>query len=275
MTYALILAAALGWTGLEPDSHIGGRKLSEGYMQGKVALVCRWGLDSQESRESVSRLEHVWQSYKSKPLVILGSLTEGSGSPAKAKTFVKSKGISYSVYSGAGLEKGAPVFEKVPYFYVIDASGKMVYKGSDERRAEEAIVQALTNYASPPDADYWSRLIDSEIEVLPGRAYMHLNEFRKLFPGESKAYDDRFKALKARSEVVKMAQLETFAAKVRDFDPNESKSNLQSMLSKLKSASKAYEPFKGHSDPFIAQEAKNCLADLKWAEIALKAHVGK
>ena len=275
MTFALILAAAVGWTGLEPDNQIGGRKLSEGYMQGKVALVCRWGAKSEEGRESLARLQQVWQSYKSKPFVVLGSHVEGEGSLAQAKSFVKESAITYPVYAEAGLEKDAPHFKRVPYFYVVDATGRVFYKGMDERRAEEAVVISLTNYASPPDAAYWSRLIDSEIDVLPGRAYMHLQEFRKKFPSDAKAYDDRFKNLKARSEVVKMAQLEAFSARAKDFDPNASKGKLQGLLAKIKSASDAYEAFKGHSDPVIVQEAKNCLADMKWAEAAIKACVGK
>ena len=40
MILAAILAAIVGWTGLEPENQLAGRKLSEGYMQGKVALVC-------------------------------------------------------------------------------------------------------------------------------------------------------------------------------------------------------------------------------------------
>ena len=275
MTFALILAAAVGWTGLEPDNQIGGRKLSEGYMQGKVALVCRWGAKSAEGRESLVRIQHVWQSYKSKPFVALGSHVDGEGSAAQAKSFVKNKAITYPVYSEAGLEKGAPVFADIPYFYVVDATGRLMYKGLDERRAEEAVVLSLTNYASPPDAAYWMRLIDSEIDVLPGRAYVHLQEFRKKFPSEARAYDDQFKSLKARSEVVKMAQLEAFSATAKDFDPNASKGKLQGLLAKIKSAYGAYEVFKGHSDPVIVQEAKNCLADLKWAESAIRACVGK
>ena len=275
MTFSLILAAVIGWSGLEAENQIGGRKLSEGYMQGKVALVCRWGSGSKEGREAIVRLQQVWQSYKSKPFVLLGSHIDGEGSVLSAKAFVKDKGVSFPVYTEAGLEKGAPIFEKKPYFYVVDATGRVFYKGTDERRAEESVVIALTNYASPPDAAYWMRLIDSELDVLPGRAYMHMVEFRKRFPDEGKAYDDRVKELKARSEVVKMAQLETFAEKVRDFDPHEGKVKLRSLASKISTTARAYEPFKGHGDPLIVQEAKNCLADLKYAEIAIKAHLAK
>lgn len=270
MTFALILAAAVGWSGLEPENQIGGRKLSEGYMQGKVALVCRWESKSEAGRDALVRLQQVWQSYKSKPFVLLGSCIDGG---ASAKSFVEGKGITFPVYSGAGLSEGAPAYEKKPYFYLVDASGRLSYKGTDERRAEEAVVIALTNYASPPDAAYWKRLIDSEVDVLPGRAYLHMVEFRKRFPAEGAAYDERFKEFKSRSEVVKLAQLEAFSEKAKDFDPHAGKQKLGALLSKISTTMRVYEAFKGHGDPLVVQEAKNCLADLKWAEIALKAHL--
>ena len=275
MTPALVLAAAIGWTGLTPEAHVGGRKLSEGYMQGKVALVCRWGAKSEEDRGAMLRLQQVWDSYKSKPLVMLGSHAADRGSVAVAKSFVKDSGITFPVYAEAGIANGVPTFSKTPSFYVVDATGRMLYRGLDERRAEEAVVIALTNYASPPNAAYWTRLLQYEVDVLPGRALMHLEEFRKRFPAEAKAFDDQYKALKARSEARKLAKLEAFAAKARDFDPSAGKGRLQKLLSQVKAAGDAYESLKEHADPAIVQEAKNCLADLKWAEVALKACLGK
>lgn len=275
MILAAMLAAIVGWTGLEPESQLAGRRLSEGYMQGKVALVCRWSLDSAEGREAVARLQRVWQSYKSKPFVALGSLIGGAGDAPSAKSFAKREGITLPLYREAGLEDGAPVFAKSPWFYVLDATGRLSYKGTDERLAEERVVLALTDYAAPPDAAYWRRLIDSEIDVLPGRAYMHIVEFRKRFPAAAADYDESFAALKARSEVVKMAQLEAFSAKAKDFDPGAGKAELRSLLLKISTTVRAYEPFKGHPDAAVVQEAKNCLADLKWAEAAINAHVKK
>ena len=275
MIFAIILAAAIGWTGLEPECHIGGRKMSAGYMQGKVALVCRWSVDSREGREAMSRLQRVWQSYKSKPFVAIGSLIDGDDSAQEAKSFVKKEELTFPVYCNAGLEKGAPVFAKSPWFYVVDATGQISYKGTDARLAEERVVLALTDYAAPPNAAYLRRLIDSELDVLPGRAYMHILEFRKTYPAAAADYDASFDGLKVRSEVVKMAQLEAFSAKAKDFDPNAGKAALKSLLSKISTTARAYEPFKSHSDPAIVQEAKNCLADLKWTEAALKAHIKK
>ena len=275
MILAAILAAIVGWTGLEPENQLAGRKLSEGYMQGKVALVCRWSLDSVEGREAVKRLQRVWQSYKSKPFIALGSLAGGAGVGPTAKSFAKREGLTLPLYREAGLQEGAPVFEKSPWFYVVDATGRISYKGTDGRLAEERVVLALTDYAAPPDAAYWRRLIDSELDVLPGRAYMHIVEFRKRFPAAAADYDDSFAALKERSEVVKMAQLEAFSAKAKDFDPSAGKATLKSLLSKIAATARAYEPFKSHSDAAVVQETKNCLADLKWAEAAIKAHVKK
>ena len=35
--------AAVRWSNVDADHHLAGRKASEGYLQGKVVLVDRWG----------------------------------------------------------------------------------------------------------------------------------------------------------------------------------------------------------------------------------------
>ena len=51
------VGAAVGWKNLDKEHHLGGRVTSEGYMRGKVVLVCRWGLKFQKCRTMLPKLE--------------------------------------------------------------------------------------------------------------------------------------------------------------------------------------------------------------------------
>jgi hypothetical protein len=275
MSITLILAAVVAWSGLSPENHLGGRKVSEGYLQGKVVFVQRWRGDDPASLNALSRMERVWTSYKTKPFVLLGSHVAGAGAVAMAEKALSGAALTYPVYGAAELKDGAPLSEKIPYYYVVDAVGRVVFRGADERLAEMALVNALTNLASPPNVAYWKRLIDYERDVLPGRAYVHLQEFRKAFPAEAKAYEEDYRRLRADETVQKLARLEVFSRHAKDFDPRSKPFELRKMLSKIGRTLSAYSDLKKVPDAIKAQEAKNCLADLLWARAALNARIEK
>lgn len=262
---SLVLATLVGWTGVEKGDYLGGRKVSAGYLQGKVVLVNKWGPNA-ESREQLPRLEQVWTSFKSKQFVLLGSYCGDDGTAAQR--LIKSNGLTYPVYQNAALAEKEPSFEKTPYLYVLDAAGQIVYKGTDERLAEEAVVKAITNLGAPPTVKYWQKLIDSEKDVLPGRTYIHLVEFRKRFPKEGAAYAALYKELKAIPDIEKLARLVEFARRARDYDPKVKRQKFRITKANIESMMKTCEPLKQHANPNVVQEAKNSLADLKWAAAA-------
>ena len=259
---SLMVASLVGWTGVDKDDYLGGRKVSEGYLQGKVVLVNKWG-DDAESRAQLPRLEQVWTSFKPKQFILLGSYC-GDDSAA-AQSAIKSVGLSYPVYRNAALAAREPEFDKPPYIYVLDAAGQIVYRGRDERLAEEAVVKAITNLGAPPTAKYWQKLIDAEKDVLPGRTYLHLLDFRKSFPKEAAAYVALYKELKAIRDIEKLAKLVEFARRARDYDPTAKRQKFKITKAKIEMAMKNGESLKKHDNPNVVQEAKNSLADLKWA----------
>ena len=263
---SLVLAAFVGWTGVDKDDYLGGRKVSAGYLQGKIVLVNKWGADA-ESRGQLSRLEQVWSSFKSKQFVLLGSYCGNDG--ASARQLIQSNGLTYPVYQNAALAEKDPSSEKTPpYLYVLDAAGQIVYRGMDERLAEEAVVRAITNLGAPPTVTYWKKLIDSERSALPGRTYIHLIEFRKKFPKESADYAALYKELKAIPDIEKLVRLVEFARRARDYDPKAKRQKFRITKAKIEMMMKACEPLKQHENPNVVQEAKNSLADLKWAAAA-------
>ena len=47
---------AVEWRALEEENHLGGRKASSGYLQGKVVLVDRWGARCPPCRRKLPRM---------------------------------------------------------------------------------------------------------------------------------------------------------------------------------------------------------------------------
>lgn len=265
MFSSLILAAGIAWTGVTQDCHLSGRKVSEGYLQGKVVLVDRWGYKCPPCRQLMPRLEAVWQSYKSKPFVLLGGHCPGWGTKEEVAELAKELELTYPLYEGAGLKEKEPEFDAIPFLYVIDATGRIVYRGRDERQAEAAVVTALTNLASPPNRAYWQRLIAAEVDVLPGRAYLHIEQYRKFNTRDPKAFEDELAKLKEIKNIKKLANLEGFSRSAKDSDPTNKRAKVKISKAKIEMAIKNFEELKKSDNPVVVQEAKNCLADLTWA----------
>lgn len=258
-----MLAAGIVWGGVTPENHLGGRVASAGYLQGKVIMVdCR---DYSQDKAAIERMEDFWQSYKIKSFIMLGS--HRGGETEDVQKMLKAAGVSYPVYADVTFE--AKTFEpQNGLIYVIHQGGKMALKTKDPNRAFEAVVTALTWGAVPSKVPQYRKLIDYELEVLPGKAYFHIKEMQKAFPKEAQEfYFAAFKKLDESDEVKKVAKLEEVARRVKDFDPNTKKNGKVVHVSKKKVESliAGAEELKNSEDPLIVQEVKNCIADLKWA----------
>ena len=264
---AVCLAGALQaveWKNVDADHYRGGRKASSGYLQGKVVLVDRWGVGCPPCRALLPRVEALWKSFKSKPFVVLGGHCAGWGDAEGIKKLVDQNGLTYPMYEDAGLAQGEPSFNAIPYLYVVDETGRVVYRGHDERQATEALVTALTDMESPRSIEQWKRFLDYELDNLPGRAYLRLKEFNKKHPSEAKAFLPKAKAMFALPKIKDLADLVAIAKEYKDHvakTPIEKKQ----FPSKVKAAIRKYTPLvKALEDPRMVQEAKNSIADLKW-----------
>ena len=263
--------AAVEWTNLDKNHHLGGRVTSAGYMRGKVVLVCRWGMKFPKCRELLPKLEEVWQAFKEKPFVLLGGHCKGYGEADEIVKFVKEQGISFPVYGGARLTVGEPHYDTVPVLYVVDETGRVVYAGHNDQTARQAIVTALTDQESPRSLAQHRRFLEFELKELPGRAWLRAEDFRKNFPQEAKEYAEQFRALAAVPGVEKLAELVAFAKTAKDHPFMGSKDQLKKdkLKASMEDALRKYASLKQSTDPRLAQEAKNALADIKWAMASL------
>lgn len=263
---------AVEWRALEEENHLGGRKASSGYLQGKVVLVDRWGARCPPCRRKLPRMEEIWQSFKSKPFVVLGGHCKGWGTPDEVKKIIKDNNLTFPIYEDAGLGVGEPRFDGIPFLYVVDSTGKVLYKGRDDCKATEVLVMALTDMECPRDVQQLKKYLDFELENLPGRAYLRFNDFKKRFPQESKEYEAKFSELKNIPDIVKLSELVEFAKKVKDlraFSPKKEKVQKAQVKRMIDSALSRYAKLKESENPLVVQEAKNALADLMWTKADL------
>ena len=131
------------WKGLEPENWYCGKKLAESSFDGKIVMVYVFSESSEDSVALLPRIENLWSAYKSKPLVVLGS--HRGGKSAKAENLIKKAKVTFPVYEGAGRTQEPSAGGRYPIVYVVDDTGRMIYRGRSDLEATEAIVTAIPN----------------------------------------------------------------------------------------------------------------------------------
>lgn len=131
------------WKGLEPENWYCGKKLTESSFDGKIVMVYAFSESDEDSVALLPRIENVWSAYKSKPLVVLGS--HRGGKSAKAANIIKKAKVTFPVYEGAGRTQEPSAGGRYPIVYVVDDTGRMIYRGRSDLEATEAIVTAIPN----------------------------------------------------------------------------------------------------------------------------------
>jgi len=134
--------AGVEWKGLSDENWYSGRKLSPADLNGKVVMVDEWGVRCPPCRALLPRMEEIWKSFKSKPFVLIGSHRQGRQPEAVAE-LVKQNKLTYPIYDRAGIVDEPSNGGGIPFIYVVDANGKVVYSGRNDREAIAAVVNAF------------------------------------------------------------------------------------------------------------------------------------
>lgn len=265
LTIPLVLAAT--WVNLAPTNRLGGRMVSEGYLRGKTVLVDCRDYGKRECVEPAKALEEVWQSLKTKPFAVVGS-HRGESDAERIGKIVGKLNLSYAVYDHADRQGENAIEMEEGRYYVFDVTGKFLYGGKDLQQARGVAASAIMGAAYPQNPKQWRHILDYETQWLPGKAYLHLTEFREKFPAEAAAYDEKWEAYSASDEIKRLAKLEKLARAAKDYDPKVAGAK-KIAPAQIEKAIGKFEDLKQSEDPVVVQEAKNCLADLKWAAAAL------
>ena len=117
--------------------------VTERALDGKIVMVYVFSESNEDSVALLPRIENVWSAYKSKPLVVLGS--HRGGKSAKAENLIKKAKVTFPVYEDAGRTQEPSAGGRYPIVYVVDDTGRMIYRGRSDLEATEAIVTAIPN----------------------------------------------------------------------------------------------------------------------------------
>ena len=145
---ALSLNAA-NWRGLDDSNYYSGPKISEADLAGKVVMVDQWGVRCPPCRALLPAMQKLWNANKSKPFVLIGAHCQGRN-PEKVKELVDANKLTYPIYDWAGLADPPSSGGGLPFMYVVDHRGKVVYSGRNHEEAEAAVQKAIAAVGAMP-----------------------------------------------------------------------------------------------------------------------------
>ena len=140
---------AANWRGLDDSSYYSGPKISEADLAGKVVMVDQWGINCPPCRALLPAMQKLWNANKSKPFVLIGSHCQGRN-PEKVKELVDANKLTYPIYDWAGLVDPPSSGGGLPFMYVVDHRGKVVYSGRSHEEAEAAVQKAIAAVGAMP-----------------------------------------------------------------------------------------------------------------------------
>lgn len=131
----------IAWKGLSEDDWYAGKRLSMGDFSNKVTLVYVWSSKEKASVAMLTRIQEICDSFNGNPLVVVGS-HRGGPNPKIPKACEK-LGLTFPMYEGLAFCRESPI-TRYPYIYIVNHKGKFAYRGTNERSATVALVNALT-----------------------------------------------------------------------------------------------------------------------------------
>ena len=145
---ALSLNAA-NWRGLDDSNYYSGPKISAADLAGKVVMVDQWGINCPPCRALLPAMQKLWNANKSKPFMLIGAHCQGRN-PEKVKELVDANKLTYPIYDWAGLADPPSSGGGLPFMYVVDHRGKVVYSGRSHEEAEAAVQKAIAAVGAMP-----------------------------------------------------------------------------------------------------------------------------
>jgi hypothetical protein len=146
LSFVISLSLHAQWKGLEDSNWLHGKKLKLSDLRRKVVMVEEWS-SSQDASETMAFVEKCWRGYSFHPFVLIAAHM-GEKDGEKIKDVISKVGMTCSVYQEVENTK-APKSSTLPFMYVFDATGKLVYSGHDKNEAITAVVNALTEIPIP------------------------------------------------------------------------------------------------------------------------------
>ena len=90
------------WENVDPAHHLAGRMASAGYLRGKVVCLDYRDYGDKSGVDGMRRLEEVWQTFKMKPFVLIGS-HRGTAGAEKIKRIADGLKLTFPIYKEADI----------------------------------------------------------------------------------------------------------------------------------------------------------------------------
>ena len=144
---ALAFGAGAGWQGLEDANWYAGPKITEADLYNKIVVVFYWSANNEQSTDLIPRLEQIWSSFKTKPLVLVGS-HRAAGMKEQALAVVRKNKVTFPVYEKFGHSEA--IATGVPQIVIVNHRERIIYSGKDERAATQRLVEAFAEVGKAP-----------------------------------------------------------------------------------------------------------------------------
>lgn len=110
-------------------------------LSGHAAIVEFWATWCGPCRKSIPHLNKLYGKYKDEGLVVIGITSE---EPSAVQKFTEQTPIDYTVAYAADKEVSRQFGVRgIPHAFLVDKSGKIIWRGHPAKLTDEMIVQAM------------------------------------------------------------------------------------------------------------------------------------
>lgn len=147
--FSVLSLNAATWQGFTDSGHYSGPKITEADLAGKVVMIDQWGINCPPCRALLPAMQKLWNANKSKPFILVGAHCQGH-KPDEVMALVNANKLTYPIYDWAGLADAPSSGGGLPFMYVVDHRGKVVYSGRSHEEAEAAVQKAIAAIGAMP-----------------------------------------------------------------------------------------------------------------------------